>query len=200
MKSQFVGAIKRFRSEAHWLRTEFAESAAHGGGRNHQLACEMAVVRLHDSWARFCRELIVISAHGNTYTLSGFYIPLSTVMRKRSDVMPYLLSTYKKRQYEPKWSEAVECLDAATRLKIVNHRTVAAALSSSDSPADEIRHVRNFYAHRKHGAAQRACSTGLFSIPFQPSVFELAAFRQAGKTVVDCWFDSLVIIAESASQ
>jgi hypothetical protein len=190
--------IKRLSSELAWLREEFLAASASRRTRREQLAAEMAVIRLQDAWARFCRELIIMSASGNSVTLNGSVVP--AVIRKRSDVVPALLATYKKRrQYEPKWERAVDCIDAATRLKVANLGTLAAALGSTNSPADEIRHIRNFYAHRRQGAAARALSCNVFS-GTRPIVFDLAAYKSAGERHIDYWTTGLVLVATAASQ
>jgi hypothetical protein len=115
-------------------------------------------------------------------------------------VIPVLLSRYKKRRYEPKWANASECIDAAQRLSISNLATVAAALGATNSPADSIRRVRNFYAHRGSEAAQEAATTGLFSNPRHPVVFELGSYRPGGWTVLESWVSDLVNIGTAAIQ
>ena len=165
------GPIRKLSIELAWLRHEhYAASLASIRTRREQLAAEMTVIRIHDAWARYCRELIILSASGNNVTLNGAVVP--AVIAKRSHVIPTLLGTYKKKQYEPKWEKATECIDAAYRLHIANFATVSAALAATNSPAEEIRLVRNFYAHRKHGAATRALGSGVFRGP-KPVVFDL---------------------------
>ena len=190
--------IRRLRTEVSWLREEFHAAAASVHTRREQLAAEMAVVRIYDAWARYCRELVILSASGNCLTLGGTVVP--AVVRRRSDVMPALLATYARRkQYEPKWASATECIDVAKRLNIANFATLAAAVGATNSPADEIRHVRNYYAHRRRGAAQRALSCNVF-LGHKPIVFDLAAYRNAGETFLDSWIKGLVLVATSASQ
>jgi hypothetical protein len=189
--------IRRLQSEAAWLRQEFYSASLQKYGRKDQLAAEMAIVRLYDAWARYCRELIILSASGNTVTLSGAVVP--AVVSKRSDVVPTLLSTFKKQQYEPKWASAPPCIDAAKRLNISNLSTVSAALSASNSPAEEIRNVRNFYAHRKKGAASLALSCNRFRGKI-PNVFELSSYGATGVPHMDEWIDGLILVATAASQ
>lgn len=166
--------------------------------RHEQLAAEMAVIRIYDSWARYCRELIVLCAWGNSLTLNGVVIP--AVVAKRADVVPKLLSTYSRRkQYEPKWASATECIDAARRLTVANFGTVAAAIGATNSPAEEIRNVRNYFAHRRRGAAQRAMACNVFA-GSKPIVFDLAAYKTSGETFLDSWISGLILVATSASQ
>ena len=189
--------IRRLMSELVWLREEFHLASKPPRARQKQLAAEMAVIRMYDAWARYCRELIVLSASGNTVTLNGAVIP--AVVKRRSDVIPALLATYRKRQYEPKWARATECIEAAGRLKIANIGTVTAALGATNSPAEEIRHIRNYYAHRKQGGAARAIACGVF-IGASPIVFDLDAYKNAGETFLESWVNGFLLVATAASQ
>lgn len=201
-ESAFHDPLKRLRTETSWLQKEFVQIASTSNGRHAQLACEMAVIRLHDAWVRFCRELIVLSASGRTTTLGGLQLkPAHASIRSRSSVVPVLLSMYKKKRiFEPKWGDATECVDAAQRLSIVNLRTVSAALGAINSPAEDIRRVRNFYAHRKKNTAMHAATLNLFSNPLRPVVFELAAYTSGGSRVIESWVTGLIIVATAAAQ
>ena len=189
--------LRRLRTELAWLREEFHAASAATRSRREQLAAEMVIVRMYDGWARYCRELVILSACGNTLTLSGTVVP--AVIKRRSDVVPALLATYVRRQYEPKWAIAAECIDAASRLRIANLSTLAGALGATNSPAEEIRNVRNYYAHREQGAAARAIACSVFA-GARPIVFDLAAYRKSGETFLDSWVNGLVLVATSASQ
>ena len=161
------------------------------------------MVRLHDSWTRFCRELIVLSAYGSTSTFGGIAIGKSNpLITDRASIVPLLLSSlYRKPQRnEPRWGTARECIDAATRLQIQNLSTVAAALGAANSPGDKLRIVRNFYAHRKKNTSIQAIGTGHFSHRCQPIVFHLNALSSAGMTVLDTWVQGLEAVATAAIQ
>lgn len=196
--------LRKFRSEANWLRIEFSDLAnSQGATVVSQLACEMIVVRLHDSWTRFCRELVVLSAYGSTTTLGGNAISKSNPrITNRASVVPLLLSSlYRKQQRnEPRWGTASECIDASTRLQIQNLSTVASALGATNSPGDELRIVRNFYAHRRKNTSIQAIGTGHFSHRCQPVVFHLNALSSAGMTVFDTWVQGLEAVATAAIQ
>jgi len=199
-KSAFSDPLRRLSIETTWLHHEFLKAAAN---RNvcDQLACEMAVVRLHDAWARFCRELVILSASGKTQTLGGTRLkPSSNTITNRSAVIPVLLSTFKKKKiYEPNWWSASECIDAASRLSTMNLSTISAAIGAINSPAEEMRHVRNFFVHRRNGTARRAVSTGCF--PSQkPLVFELTSYKSGNTTVIESWVVGLIAVATAAAQ
>ena len=189
--------IRRLVIELTWLKGEFSLASKPPRDRQKQLAAEMAVIRIYDAWARYCRELIILSASGNTQTLNGTIIP--AVVKRRSDVIPVLLATYKKTRYEPKWERATDCIEAARRLNIANIGTLSAALGASNSPAEEIRLVRNYYAHRRQGASALAIACNVF-VGSSPIVFDLAAYKNAGETFLESWVNGLMLVATAASQ
>lgn len=193
--------LNSFRTEAVWLQNEFLRAAAAAPEDCALLACEMVVVRLHDAWARFCREIVILSAAGGIVTKNGTYLrPSLPAIASRALVIPCLLATYRRRRYEPKWAVASECLDAAQRLRLANLATISAAIGASNSPADRIREVRNFYAHRTRETAARAMAAGYFSRTSKPSVFELASFSAGGRTIIESWISDLDSIADAATE
>jgi hypothetical protein len=200
--SRFNRPLTRLKKEAVWLQRELVQASS-VNGRDKQLICEMVVIRLHDAWARFCRELVILSAYGHTVTFGGIKInPSSAAITSCKSVVPVLLSTYKRkgRSFEPRWFDAGECVDAAKRLSIMNLSTVAGAIGSTNSPADDIRRVRNFYAHRAKDTATKATATNLFSAPTHPTVFELAGYTSGGTRIIESWVAGLIIVATAAGQ
>lgn len=158
-------------------------------------------IRLHDAWARFCREVIVISAYGKTETLSG--TPLGTCnpsIKNRGDVVPFLMTLYPHRRQEPSWFSAVDCSDAGNRLGIHNAATVTAALGAANSPANRLRETRNFYAHRKKQTAIKAIAAGNFIGPHSPQIFHLNSYVAGGRTLLESWTDDLIVVATAAVQ
>ncbi len=190
--------LRGFYSEAAWLQSEFG-AAVQSRMFPNQLQCEMCVVRLHDAWARFCRELIITSALGKTLTISGVVLIRASGISTRITVIPQLMGTFRRRRNEPNWYDATDCIDAAQRLGLTNLTTIGGALGSVNSPADSIRKVRNFYAHRGSETALKAGSTGIFSKPSAPDVFELAGFSAHGMTHFETWVLGLKTIAQAAT-
>ena len=198
--SRLARPLRRFAREAAWLSGEFANNAKlrTDGAR---LACEMVVVRLHDSWARCCRDLVICSACGNTKTLAGSVLLASPLVKGgEGSVIPALLATYTKRKSEPKWFDAVECIEAAQRLKVKNLTSVAAGLGATTSPADIVRNIRNFYAHRGMRTAREAGQYGIFSTPVAPDVFEIADAARPGLSHLDAWILGLTDTLRAAGQ
>jgi len=162
----------------------------------------MVVIRLHDSWARFCRELVILSACGRITTLSGVLIPPCHNSATRHHlVIPYLFTTPGRRyRWEPRWADATACIEAATRLGIANLPTVSAALAATNSPAENIRRVRNFYAHRMKRSVQDALATGVFAHTSRASVFDLAAYTTGNVRIIESWVNGLMLVATAAAQ
>lgn len=161
---------------------------------------ESAVVRLHDVWARYCRRLIIASASG-ARTSSGLVLGPVGLVARPADVLPILRSRYAKRKppwYEPRWADAAECVDAARLLGVANVSDIAAALGATNSPAEPLRRVRNFVAHRSHDTAIKAAAH--FAVA--PASFDAAALLlrpTAGTTLLDLWGRSLVTLAFAAA-
>lgn len=201
---EFANTLRRFVLEATWLVQEF--SAACPPARSpipdysDQLICEMTVIRLHDAWARFCRELVIMSACGRVNTLGGTRLSPAPGITSRRVVIPSLIATYRKRRFEPHWADATECIDAAQRLRVTNLPTIAGALGAIGSPADELRKVRNHYAHRSESSAADATSTGHFVHVCHPFVFELGAYVTGGVRRIEAWSLGLQSVAKAAIQ
>lgn len=208
ISAAMLGAIySRFLSEANWIRLAFQNCQSMHASPPQQstripvLSAEMVIVRLHDLWARFCRELIVLSATGQATTIQGLAIPPVAGVIHRSDVIPLLLSKYKKRKYEPYWAHANEAIDAAQRLGLSNLSTIATSLGSVTSPEKEVRAIRNFFAHRSKDTALyvRAQSWCPLSAKLDP--FVLAGQPvSGGATLLELWINRFEAVAYSAIQ
>ena len=157
MPASLVKPYRRFLKEttslAHILEST-ASPSAHT--RHQQLIREMCVIRLHDAWARFCRELVVLSTYAQPLTAQGQRVPRVSGIRDRQQVIPALIKTYQRRTAEPFWHIPMECIDAAHRLNVANYSAIAGGLgrSSPQSPTDQLRQMRNFFAHRNVDTAQ----------------------------------------------
>lgn len=161
MAYELVLLHRNFVSETHWLQQQFEvplprnSKEAIACGAPHVLARELCAIRLLDAWARFCRELVVWSASRRPVTGSGRALPLAPGITGPQQVVPTLLASYAKKKYEPRWHDAGECIDAAKRLGLANLSTISLALGVTPSPADDLRAVRNFAAHRCYDTADK---------------------------------------------
>ncbi len=119
-----------------------------------------AIARLHDAWARFCRQLILLSAAGGISTTAGAYVRRSPIVNQKQKPLDVLKLTYtKKRQkwvfWEPKWFDPWEAVQAAQALQIDNFPTVSAGLALTGHGVDELRDCRNFILHRSRSSNRR---------------------------------------------
>lgn len=83
---------------------------------------EMCVVKLSDSWTRFCREVIFLSSSAKPFTISGIRVPLAPGIRHRIDVLPTLRNTYATKlpkNWEPRWGDPSSCINVAKRISAV---------------------------------------------------------------------------------
>lgn len=196
----------RFVKEALWLQDEFhvclnAVSNSENPKAPRRLSGEMAIVRLHDCWARFCRELLVLSAGGRPLTATGIRLPLAPGISSCSEVMPKIKSFKQWTRKDPRWADPSELLAVAQELKIANFTTIAGAIGSVDSPIEELRIVRNFYAHRCLDTVQKVRSHRSFSSTKAITIEEIAGeLVESGVTRMENWTIELRLIAGAAIQ
>ncbi|MCW2065054.1 UNVERIFIED_ORG: hypothetical protein M2420_000373 [Stenotrophomonas maltophilia] len=191
--------LRSFKLETEWLAREYERAAAAGVDRASQLACEMAIVRLHDSWARCCRNIVLRSACG-CRTLGGARVPAAVGVTNEAEALAKYFASFRRVRLpqEPKWHSARDAIDAAQRIDIRNRTAVVAALSSSNSPAEAMRKVRNYYAHRTRDTVAKAMGTGFFPSLSVPSVFNLNELGAGGETILRAWIRELRLMADAA--
>lgn len=206
-KYYLADTYTKFNRETDWLLQEFnralnALRASGGLDRFARLSAEMSVVRLHDAWARFSREIIVLSAGARPYTATGVRLSTAPGVNRIADVIPTLLSTYRRpRRFEPRWARPPECIDAAQRLRIPNLSTVAAALGATNSPAEEIRPIRNFFAHRGKNSANEVRVQSFFTSMDKVNVESVAGkLVPPGIIMFELWIVNLRLVATAAIQ
>jgi hypothetical protein len=199
-------AYKRFAKEADWLAAEFEAAIQivrfQKVNRFARLTAEMAVVRLHDSWARFTRELIVLSAGAKPFTASGIRLSLAPGVKRIEDVIPQLLRSYRQpRNYEPTWAQPSKAIDAARRLAIQNLTTVTAAIGATNLPAEEIRPLRNFLVHRGKNSATMVKHHPTYSGLQRLCIEDTAgAYVPSGATRFEAWILNFKSVALAAIQ
>lgn len=126
----------------------------------HELARENATIQLQDQWSAFCRDLILGSWRGGAVTLGGARIPRRPGGASDAAALHALRATYtgsakRSRQWEPKWFDPIQAIDAAKRLSIPNLVNVSLGLGLTPSPLDQLRAVRNYFAHRGQESSTR---------------------------------------------
>lgn len=123
----------------------------------------LSVVRLHDTWARFCREIFIMSAIGKARDLTGNIIVGVPGAANSSDVLNILWRIHPRRSnrprssyWEPKWYNPTEFIRLAQYVGLSNFPTLSAAIGATPSPIDDLRKIRNFLVHRSESAARDA--------------------------------------------
>jgi hypothetical protein len=200
---RLVSLHRTFAAETYLVRRIFAEAVGRltsGMAQDQQarMAAEMAIVRLYASWGLFCRRLVLASATGHIETLGGVVLSKAPGVRRARDVIPLLMSTYKKRKYEPEWAVAADCLDAAARLKVANLTTLRASLGSVTSPANDVRIVRNFFAHRSDYSVKTIRAQPWYTSGLRLNVEDLLACPTATGMAMSSWIARLEIVALAA--
>lgn len=138
-------------------------------------AAEKALVQIQVEWEHFVRDLILDSATGNFENGSGPIISRShPSLRSREAAAHRLIGTYRRRQTEPDWYLPNQAIDASIRLGVSNQPQIAAELGVTPWPIDDLRHVRNFIAHKSKRSALSVRATGIFGTSAKIDVLEAA--------------------------
>ena len=125
---------------------------------------EKCLIQIQIEWEHFVRALILDSATGsfsNEYGLIVSKLAPKTISRESASHL--LISTYSKQQFEPKWYLPEQAIVAAQKLQISNAPQVSAELGLSPWPISELRHLRNFIAHKSKSSALSLRGAGLVS-------------------------------------
>lgn len=207
MRASLVELYRHFAKETALLTqiidsTQSLATAGYPENGYEQFIREMCMIRLHDAWARFCRELVVLSAYAQPLTADGRRVTRAPGIQNRRQVIPALLATYRRRTAEPPWHIPSDCLDAAKRLNISNYSTInnGLGLSFPQSPTDQVNRVRNFFAHRNidtvRGVVQVARNLGLPRVT-HPHLLVVSRI-QPGVSVFALWVSRLRVMAQLA--
>lgn len=164
----------------------------------HLYGQEMCVIRLLDAWSRFCRELIILCAGCQPVTSSGQVVSLAPGITSRNDAVASLSNS--PRGKEPAWHVASECIGVLRRLNIHNRAQIIAALGAANSPADDLRNVRNYFAHRNDDTISKVEETKRrLTLSSHYKAMDIVMERVSpGITLFEMWVTLLKIIAQDA--
>lgn len=199
--------LRRFLIETQTLLTGFAAPLPAGPmdcPPVHRASREMGVLRLWDGWTRFCRELVIASAVSRPVTVAGLHLPKAPNVQRRRDVLPLLRLSFGRRQkppwWEPHWGIATDAIDAAQRLQVANFASISGGLGALGSPAEDLRRVRNFLAHRGEDTYSyvEALSARL-RLPHESRPDQLIQYMvPPGVPVFEFWVVQLRVVAQAA--
>ena len=200
---------KKFERECLLLNHVFDSIAGTGYQarflQNH-LIKEMCVIRLHDAWSKFCRELILSSAGSRPKTSSGIRLTRAPGVNKYNDALTVLQSKYNKNSsWEPIWHNPSRCLDAAKKLQVPNYDVINQGLSLSfdgQHPTAQLTAVRNYFAHRNQNTAQNIVNVArsLFINPTLRAFDLVSAIVLPGTTLFSLWIIRLKTMAQLSIQ
>ncbi len=169
-----------------------------------------SVIRLHDAWTRFCRQLVLVSARGNVTTLGGTKVQRSPVLAPGQIALDALRAMYPRRPlWEPSWFEPAQAVDAGKKLRIRNLSTVSAGLGVSQTISgirvgdpEDLRRCRNYLAHRGRDADERLSDLRrrLGVPPDLPADFLPKVMVSGGATLFAVWCADLRARARAACQ
>jgi len=115
---------------------------------------ERGIMQYQMAWEHFVRSFILCSATGKFSDKNGLVVSnLPTPPRNVHEASRCLVSMYPKSGQEPDWYLSTRAIDAAAKLKLSNYNTISAVLGMTPWPIDELRHIRNFAAHRSKSSA-----------------------------------------------
>jgi len=184
---------KRFLQETAILEVCFENA---GLQKCDEMMQEMSVIRLYDAWQRFCRGLIVFSSYG-AYTLNGNHIPEAPNSHLLNPSNPH-------QPFGPRWhgwGDSTQCIHAAQQIGIANFSQVSMGLGLTPSPVDDLRKVRNFFAHRNIGTAQIAQQVAQsVGVQVQRPIELIKWVQSPGITVFEYWVIHLRQMAHIAVQ
>ncbi|GAB6967697.1 hypothetical protein JCM25156A_17340 [Komagataeibacter kakiaceti JCM 25156] len=132
-------------------------------------------MQIQIEWELFVRNLILDSATGNFENGNGLIISRSyPSLRSREEAAHRLIGTYRRQQFEPDWYLPTRAIDASMRLGVSNQPQIAAELGVTPWPIEELRHVRNFIAHKSKRSALAVRGTGIIGASAKIDVLEAA--------------------------
>ncbi len=176
----------------------------------HNAACparvqEMCVIKSHDAWARFCRELIIVSSYAQPCSANRQSVPRvpGVTIRSYDGAIQAIMGCQRRhnRRYEPRWADASESIRVASCLGISNLPNVSAGIGLTPSPLEDLRRVRNFFAHRNATTAQEARPIAMRgSLPTRPIDLVNHLLAPTGITLFESWVIQLRQMAFVAVQ
>jgi hypothetical protein len=166
-------------------------------------AQEMCVIKLYDTWERFCRELVLLSAYAEPLSVNGNRVPRIAGIYTRNDAIS-LVQTIRQYRNLPfhrvSWGDPTASISIAQHLGVHNFQNISLALGVTPSPTEDLRHVRHFLAHRNEHTArnvhQVATNNGLY--PTHNVLSILTSLRPPGVSLFELWVIQLRAIARDA--
>ena len=202
---QFINIYRKFETRTNDLVNESEDKtsmiAVYGNTFEtiHNDARSFLIIRLQMLWGQLCRELIVRSALGGYYTISG------TVLRKGSAVTDWrsiqtIIQTRSRNRHIP-WHIANFSMGVARDLRIQNYGQVSMSLGGI-SPMENIINIRNYLVHPdKLTRTQYEITTRALGMTVIINPIQLMKSRvTGGASLLEQWIADLQTIAFNEMQ
>lgn len=152
---QLQNRLWRFNRRLDLVGTRISNLRALDRSLERRYELERLLMELQLAWEHFVRSSILDSATGRYVNSNGNVSSLKFQGLATRELASYaLISTYKKRQKEPDWYLPDQAIQAADNLELSNYTEIATYLGTAPWVIEELRHVRNFIAHRSKSSAQ----------------------------------------------
>lgn len=117
-----------------------------------------AVISLYAAWEEFSRRLVFSSAAERPFAGNGRVVPRAPGIGGFADVdakLRQLKRTRPQHRLIVHLGSPPAMVQACNHLDLANYQTISPAILSQNSPADELRLMRNFLAHRNPDTARQ---------------------------------------------
>lgn len=180
--------LRRLARKLEWrlriLEREFEQA---GADRPYLTICAYA------EWEEFCYRLVLESALGGSRTRSGHELAGVAEVANRAQFDGWLRSNR-----ATSLGTANIMSKAIRALALENRRHIQDAMTSQGSPANDLRLLRNFLAHRNAGTAVQVHAV-VGQDPSVPQVIQhLGSNEGSGRTRFGVWSERLITIAYAA--
>jgi hypothetical protein len=170
---KLITLYRRFVSETQTILERFNRASALSIKPNEEFfhvhipAQEMCVVKLYDAWSRFCKELVIVSACCQPESRQDKTVLLAQGIKPydRVGTIQHLEKAVNRKEKSIGWGTPRHCIDAAIKLKLTNEPSISASIGSTPSPTDNLRQIRDFFAHRNENTSFNV-GTVAFSMGF----------------------------------
>jgi len=197
ISQKFVQTCEKRRSV---ISATIADTSAGRLQRNSIL--KYSVISILDAWSYYCRSLVIHSSVGSIATAGGRQLPAGIFRSTTEAILASRRDRNGKVRDEPHWHDASTAIAFARKFAVPNFAEIANALGDTNSPAEQIRLLRNFCAHERNSD----CYTKLAKANWKPEITGgsveavLMSLQSDGRHRFDFWIDELEILAGAAVQ
>lgn len=201
---------ERFAAEVRVLRALAPDHPTVGiHPPEHHALAEYCIIQLHDSWNRFVRDLVLYSASGNAISSSERSIVPSRQYGalNQEDAMSLIRGKWsppraKPSYWEPSWFDFKQMDRALTILDPSNRADIASAVGARNNPAESLRALRNFCAHRGISSSRKLLADSTSWAPLgwrNPLELAFRTYPRGLSSPFHDWCDGFELVARAAT-